>query len=102
MAVAIAVAVATNRTLRASMRPEQLDGENYAAQRCVESGGDAGAGASGDESHPVRGWHRDDLAERCAERLTDLNNGATATAPITGTSATATPNGLGGVCTLAS
>ena len=58
----------------ADFRHHQLDREHDAADRRVEGRGDAGAGAGGDERDALPRRHPHDLAERRADRRTDLDD----------------------------
>ena len=60
----------------AELRHHQFDREHHAADRRVEGGGDAGAGAGGDQRDALPRRHPDDLAERGAERRADLDDRA--------------------------
>ena len=55
-------------------RQHQLDREDDAADRRVKRGGDAAAGAGGNQQGPLPDGHGDHLAERRAEGCTDLDD----------------------------
>ena len=59
----------------ADLVEHDLDGEEHAADRRVEGGGDAGPGAGGNQGDALPHRHAQELAQRGAEGGADLDDG---------------------------